>query len=162
QKVASVAEESFGKLDVLVANAGIRLPKKIEDFTEADFDAQIGINVKGTFFAIKAALPALRRNGSGSIVVTASGAALPGGDVSVLYGASKGAVLMLGKSVALQLAPEGIRCNIVAPGPVGNDFYLDSGQTGTEYSAIMNSRVPIGHTGDDIDIAYAMLYFASE
>lgn len=153
---------TYGGLDVLVANAGIMLPKKVCDFTEADYEAQIGVNVKGVWLSCKWALPVMRDAGKGSIVITSSGGGLRGSRASALYSASKGAVLLLGKSIALETATENIRCNIVCPGPVGTELYLLGGQTPEEYVAAASPMVPMGRTGEPIDVAYAMLYLASD
>jgi NAD(P)-dependent dehydrogenase (short-subunit alcohol dehydrogenase family) len=161
-RVIETALASFGKLDVCVANAGIFLPGKLEAFEEADYYRQIDVNVKGAWLTCKHALPAMQAGGSGSIVITASGGALRGSRNSALYSASKGAVLLLGKSLALQTATEGIRCNIVCPGPVATDLYRLGGMTPEQYAETARNSVPMGRVGDPVDVAYAMLFFASD
>lgn len=156
------AKEAFGKLDVLVANAGIHLPGRTHEVAEEDFERIIGVNLKGTWLACKHALPLMREAGGGSIVITASAGALRGSRTSALYSASKGAVLLFGKSLALETAEEGIRCNMVAPGPVATDLYRLGGITPEQYREIATGMVPMGHLGEPEDIAYAMLFLASD
>jgi NAD(P)-dependent dehydrogenase (short-subunit alcohol dehydrogenase family) len=156
------AKEAYGKLDVLVANAGILIPGRIEDVTEDDYGRMIDVNLKGTWLACKHALPHMREAGGGSIVITSSAGGLRGSRTSALYSASKGAVLMLGKALALQTADEGIRCNVVAPGPVATDFYRLGGVSPEEYTELASGMVPMGHLGKPVDIAYAMLFLASD
>jgi len=162
ENLVQTAVKTFGKLDVMVANAGILIPAKVEEFTEEQYQKQMDVNVKGVWLACKYAIPALRRNKGGSIVITASGAALRGSKMSALYAASKGAVLLLMKSVALQLAPEGIRCNAVCPGPVATDLYRLGGITPEQYEKMAAPMVPMGKLGEPKDIAYAMLFYASD
>ncbi len=122
----------------------------------------IDVNLKGTWLACKHALPLMREAGGGSIVITSSAGGLRGSRTSALYSASKGAVLMLGKALALQTAEEGIRCNIVCPGPVATDFYRLGGIAPEDYDKLASGMVPMGHLGEPIDIAYAMLFLASD
>ena len=159
---AARAKEAFGGLHVLVANAGILIPGAIEHVSEGDYGRMIDVNVKGTWLACKHALPLMRESGGGSIVITSSAGGLRGSRTSALYSASKGAVLMLGKALALQTAEEGIRCNVVAPGPVATDFYRLGGISPEQYTEMASGMVPMGHLGDPLDIANAMLFLASD
>lgn len=156
------AHDAFGSLDVLVANAGILIPAPLEEVEEADFDRMVDVNFKGTWLACKHAVPLMRESGGGSIVITSSAGGLRGSRTSAIYSATKGAVLMLGKALALQTAQEGIRCNVVAPGPVATDFYRLGGTSPEEYAKLASGMVPMGHLGEPEDIAYAMLYLASD
>jgi NAD(P)-dependent dehydrogenase (short-subunit alcohol dehydrogenase family) len=157
----ALAEASYGRLDIVVANAGVVVLANLQDMTEDQFDRQMGVNVKGTWLTCKLALPALRRAGGGSIVVTASAAAskgLPGS----LYGATKAATVMLTKNLALAVGKEGIRCNAVAPGPVATEFY---GFTDAQREAWIDQwspEVPLGFLGSPRDVADAALFLASD
>ena len=162
QALMQRAASAFGKLDVLVANAGILIPGKLEEVPEEDYGRMIDVNLKGTWLACKHALPLMREAGGGSIVITSSAGGLRGSRTSALYSASKGAVLMLGKALALQTAEENIRCNVVAPGPVATDFYRLGGISPEDYAKLASGMVPMGHLGDPLDIAYAMLFLASD
>ena len=109
----------FGKLDVLVNNAGVRGAGLVEDISGDEWDRVLDINAKGTFLGTRAALPALRNNGGGSIVNISSQLGIVGVDNSgPQYQASKGAVRIFTKATAIQYARDGIRANSVHPGPI--------------------------------------------
>jgi NAD(P)-dependent dehydrogenase (short-subunit alcohol dehydrogenase family) len=104
----------FGRLDLLINAAGIWVEGPAEDMSEAMWDRCIDINLKGTFFACRYAIPALEKSG-GSILNIASDAGLMGSKGASIYCASKGGVVLLTKALALELAPRGVRCNAVCP-----------------------------------------------
>ncbi len=104
----------FGRLDLLINSAGVWVEGPAAEMTEAQWDRCIGVNLKGTFFACRYAIPALRRSG-GAIINIASDAGLMGSAGAAIYCASKGGVALLTKALALELAPEGVRCNAVCP-----------------------------------------------
>ena len=111
---------SYGKLDILLNNAGILIRKGIEDTTADDWDRIFAVNAKGVFLGTKAVIPAMRENGGGSIINISSTAGLVGSpNGSASYTATKGAVRLFTKSTAIQHAREGIRCNSIHPGPIG-------------------------------------------
>ena len=115
------AVDSYGKLDILVNNAGILLRKGVEETSAEEWDRVQDVNSKGVFLGVKAAIPAMREAGGGSIVNISSIAGLRG-STSTAYGASKGLVRLLTKSTAVQYGPEGIRCNSVHPGIIETDM----------------------------------------
>ncbi|MFH1930223.1 MAG: SDR family oxidoreductase [Pseudomonadota bacterium] len=120
-QVATLIEKTlaaFGRLDVLVNNAGIELAKKITDTTEAEWEHVMNVNLRGVFLCSKAAIPVMQRNGGGVIVNVASELGLVGGSEIAAYSASKGGVVQLTKAMAIDHAGDGIRVNCVAPGPV--------------------------------------------
>ena len=151
----------FGKLDILVNNAGIARINNVEGTSEEEWDLVMDINAKGVFLGTKAAIPAMRDAGGGSIVNISSIAGLVGGRTSS-YTASKGAVRLLTKSTAIQYARDGIRCNSVHPGviesPMTLPIMLDT-ESGREESA---ARHPMGRIGQPEDIAYGVLFLASD
>ncbi len=104
----------FGRLDLLINAAGIWVEGPAEEMTEAMWDRCVDINLKGTFFACRHAIPALEKTG-GSILNIASDAGLMGSKGASIYCASKGGVVLLTKALALELAPRGVRCNAVCP-----------------------------------------------
>ena len=109
---------TYGKLDVLLNNAGILIRKNIEETTVEDWDRIFSVNAKGVFLGTKAAIPAMREAGGGSIINISSTAGLVGSpNGSASYTATKGAVRLFTKSTAIQHAREGIRCNSIHPGP---------------------------------------------
>ena len=112
------AVSSYGKLDILVNNAGILIRKGVEETTVEDWDRIMDINAKGVFLGTKAAIPAMREAGGGSIINISSIAGMIGSPQSAAYNATKGAVRIFTKSTAIQYAKEGIRVNSVHPGPI--------------------------------------------
>lgn len=113
------AEQVYGRLNVLVNNAGILIRSRIEETTEDDFDRIMAINVKGVFMGTKHAIPAMRRAGGGSIINISSTAGLVGSPgETAAYTATKGSVRLFTKATAVQHAKEQIRCNSIHPGPI--------------------------------------------
>ena len=114
---------TFGKLDILVNNAGVTSREMLLETSEMEWDRVMDINTKGTFLGIKTAIPALKSSGGGSIINISSQMGLVGADyISPQYQASKGAVRILTKSVAIQYASDNIRCNSVHPAPIETDM----------------------------------------
>jgi len=148
-----------GGVDILVNNAGIYQRTPLEDIDEADWDLVLAVNAKGPFLGAKAVMAAMRARGGGSIVNISSTAGIRA-SVATHYGASKGAVRLMTKSVALLGAKDRIRCNSVHPGPV---------ETQMGYAALPEpirderlGRVPLGRFADPDEIANAVLFLASE
>jgi len=153
------ATDSYGKLDILVNNAGILLRKGVEETSAEEWDRIQDVNSKGVFLGVKAAIPAMREAGGGSIVNISSIAGLRG-STSTAYGASKGLVRLLTKSTAVQYGPEGIRCNSVHPGIIETDMteeMLDS--AGREQWL---ARTPLRIIANAHDVALGVLYLASD
>ena len=158
----NTAINRYGKLDILVNNAGILIRKGIEDTTEEDWDRIMGVNAKGAFLGTKHSIPAMRQAGGGSIINISSTAGLvasPSGSAS--YTASKGAVRLLTKSTAIQYAKEGIRCNSIHPGPIDTDMIQETLTDSAKLEERMQ-RLPMGRVGTADEIAYGVLYLASE
>ena len=156
------AVNAYGKLDILLNNAGILIRKNIEDTTEADWDRIFAVNAKGVFLGTKAALPALRDNGGGSIINISSTAGLVGSpNGSASYTATKGAVRLFTKSTAIQHAGEGIRCNSIHPGPIETDMIADT-LNDPDNLALRMQRLPLGRVGKPSEIAYGAIYLASD
>ena len=159
QRAVDTATSSFGRLDILVNNAGIAVQGNIEDTSEEVWDRTMAVNAKGVFLGTKQAIPAMRRAGGGSIINISSGAGIaPAPGTSAHYAASKGAVRIFTKSTAIQYAKEGIRCNSVHPGPIDTDML---GNRYTDPQVLME-RVPLGRIGTPEEIAYGVLYLASD
>ncbi len=114
QRIVRQTVERFGRLDLLINAAGIWVEGPADEMTEAMWDRCLDINLKGTFFACRHAIPELEKTG-GSILNIASDAGLMGSKGASIYCASKGGVVLLTKSLALELAPRGVRCNAVCP-----------------------------------------------
>lgn len=161
---AALAE--FGKIDVLVNNAGVNRFLPVHEITTEEWDRVITINLKGTFLCTRAVLPTMMRQGGGRIIfmssmVAAWGAAPAGG---AHYAASKGGIESLAKTVARQMACYGITANVVAPGPVDTDITRDF-ETPEEYAQRrekQKSMIPIGRICTAQDVANGVLFFASD
>jgi NAD(P)-dependent dehydrogenase (short-subunit alcohol dehydrogenase family) len=162
QRAVQTAESQYGKLDVLVNNAGITIHGTIEDTTEEAWDRIIAVNLKGVFLGTKYAIPAMRRAGGGSIINISSGAGIaPAPGTSAAYAATKGGVRVFSKATAVQHAKDNIRCNSVHPGPVDTPM-VRGPQTDPSRLAELTGRVPLGRLGTSEEIAYGVLYLASD
>jgi 3(or 17)beta-hydroxysteroid dehydrogenase len=162
ERAVAAAMSRFGKLDVLVNNAGIGGAGRVEDTTLEEWHRVMEVNATGVFLGTKAAIPALRRAGGGAIVNISSQLGLVGmDDSSPQYQASKGAVRLLTKHTALQYAKEGIRANSVHPGPIVTPM-TEKRRADPTIRARMVSRIPLGRYGEAEEIAYGVLYLASD
>ncbi|MEC9309048.1 MAG: glucose 1-dehydrogenase [Chloroflexota bacterium] len=161
-KAVHAAVDNYGVLDVLVNNAGILIRKSIEDTTVEDWDRIMNINAKGVFLGTKAAIPALRAAGGGSIINISSTAGLVSSSSgSASYTATKGAVRLFTKSTAIQYAKDGIRCNSVHPGPIETDMIHQS-ITDPNAMALRMEKLPMGRLGKPEEVANGVLYLASD
>jgi len=161
---AAVSEpvSRFGKLDVLVNNAGVSARGSIEETTVADWDRVMDINAKGVFLGTRSAIPEMRKAGGGSIVNISSQLGLVGmNESSPQYQASKGAVRLFTKSAAIQYASEGIRVNSVHPGPIATPM-TEARRSDAAVHQLRVSRIPLGRYGESEDVAYGVLYLASD
>ena len=156
------AVSRFGKLDVLVNNAGIYPPASIEDTTEELWDRIMDINGKGVFLGTKLAIPEMRRAGGGSIINISSVAGLRASAGAAAYGASKGAVRLLTKSTAIQYAGDNIRANSVHPGVIETDMTLPNLLRDEDARQRSAERVPLGRIGQPEDVAWGVLFLASD
>ena len=156
QAVASTVAR-FGKLDVLVNNAGTCRFALVEEITSEQWDQDLDINAKGAFLGTKHAIPEMRKAGGGSIINNASIAALGMGDkvTSCTYGMSKSAMRSLTKSTAIQYAREGIRVNSILAANIETMMIANRAQE------LLNTT-PLGRLGQPEDVAYGALYLASD
>lgn len=160
--------EAFGRVDVLFANAGIE--GKVTPLTEysvADFDRVLAVNVRGPFLAIRAVAPHMAAQGGGSIVITSSVAGLIASAGLSAYVASKHAVIGLMKTAACELAPKNIRVNTVNPGPIENRMMRSieeqaSPGHGDQVKSGFIGKVPMGRYGTNEEIARLALFLASD
>ena len=158
----AAAASSFGKLDVLVNNAGIWRRGRVEDTTVEDWDTIMDVNAKGVFLGTKQAIPEMRKAGGGSIINISSTAGLVGGPRSSAYTASKGAVRLFTKATAIQYANEGIRANSIHPGPIETAMIQQVWQGDEQNRGEAIARTPLGRIGTPEDIAYGVLFLASD
>ena len=160
------AVRRFGRLDVLVNNAGISGPTKpTDELTEAEWDAVQAVNVKGVFFCTKHAIAHLRRAGGGSIINLSSIYGLVGAPDVPPYHASKGAVRLMTKTDAMIYAPDKIRVNSIHPGyiwtPMVENHLKKLGDVAEGRKAV-DALHPLGHMGEVDDIAWGAVYLASD
>ena len=159
-RTVDLSMTEYGKLDILVNNAGILLMKGLEETSGQEWDNIQNINSKGVFLGSKTVIPAMRESGGGSIVNISSIAGLIGSKFTA-YGASKGLVRTLTKSVAVNHGHEGIRCNSVHPGIIETDMVSEmiGSQEGREYQL---NRTPLKVIATSRDVALGVLYLASD
>ncbi|MCH8226089.1 MAG: glucose 1-dehydrogenase [Chloroflexi bacterium] len=162
RSAVEAAVSSFGKLDILVNNAGIWRRGRVEDTTVEDWDMIMDVNAKGVFLGTKLAIPEMRKAGGGSIINISSTAGLVGGPRSSAYTASKGAVRLFTKATAVQYAREGIRANSVHPGPIDTPMIQQVWQGEEQSREAALARTPLGRIGTPEDIAYGVLFLASD
>jgi NAD(P)-dependent dehydrogenase (short-subunit alcohol dehydrogenase family) len=158
--IERVASE-FGRLDLLVNNAGLNIPQSVFEVDEASWDSVINTNLKGTFFAAQAAARHMAERGEGGrIINVASQAGVVGIEERSAYGASKGGALTLTKVLAIELARHGITVNAVAPTFIDTELTRSTLED-PEWGERILSRIPLGRVGEVEDVAAATLYLAS-
>ena len=157
----TAVERAYGRLDVLVNNAGIFLRAGVEETTPEEWDRVMAVNARGVFLGTREAIPAMRRAGGGSIVNLSSIAAIVGFASSAAYPASKGAVRLLTKATAVQYAKEGIRANSLHPGSTATDMMAEVFKSEEELAERL-AVVPMGRFSTPEEIAYGALYLASD
>jgi NAD(P)-dependent dehydrogenase (short-subunit alcohol dehydrogenase family) len=167
KKVIDEVQKHFGGLHVLVNNAGIAgADRPTHELSLEDWDRVFNVNVKGVFLCTKYAIPHMRRSGSGSIINLSSIYGIIGAPDIPPYHASKGAVRLMTKTDALQYAKDKIRVNSVHPGyiwtPLVEGIAKRSPQGVDEFRRHLDSLHPVGHVGEPDDIAYGVVYLASE
>jgi cyclopentanol dehydrogenase len=161
-RAVDAAVSRFGRLDVLVNNAGVGGGSLLEHTTAEAWDRGMDVNAKGVFLGTRAAIPAMRRAGGGSIVNISSQLGLVGLErSSPWYQASKGAVRTLTKLTAVQYARERIRANSVHPGPITTPM-TEARRGDPGHYEYMVSRIPLGRYGEPDEVAYGVLYLASD
>jgi NAD(P)-dependent dehydrogenase (short-subunit alcohol dehydrogenase family) len=161
-RVFEMINDSYGRLDILFANAGVGEFVPIEAVTEEHFDKTFGVNAKGTFFTVQKALP-LMSDGS-SIILNGSIAASKGFPSFSVYGASKAAIRSYARTWIVELRGRGIRVNVISPGTVPTPGYDTLGlsvEDMEEFIASQNAAIPLGRVGRTDEIAKAVLFLAS-
>jgi len=162
-KLAQQIADAFGKLDILFVNAGVATLRPVEQWDEAGFDREFGINVKGPFFLIQSLLPIFAN--PASVILNASVNAHVGMPNTSVYGASKAALLSLTRTLSGELISRGIRVNAVSPGPIETPLYSKLGFSPEQLknvAASIQSQVPAGRFGKPSEIANAVLFLATD
>jgi NAD(P)-dependent dehydrogenase (short-subunit alcohol dehydrogenase family) len=166
--VIEATERRFGRLDVMVANAGIGIMCKAIEMTLADWRRQTAVNLDGVFLSVKYAVPAMRRAGGGSVIITSSVAGLRGSAGLAGYCATKGGVRLFAKAVAMECSAEGdgIRVNTVHPGVIDTPIWTKISGSGRNLpidpNEVAKAGVPLGRVGQAQDIANGVLFLASD
>ena len=164
QAVRATADR-FGRLDVVINNAGALFVGTADETSDADWNRLLAVNLTGTFFVSRAALPELRKSGGGSIVNIGSVLGLVGMKQRAAYAASKGGVTMLTKAMALDHARENIRVNCICPAIVETELVADMFRKMPDPEAARRTRteqIPLGRMGRPEDVAQLALYLASD
>jgi NAD(P)-dependent dehydrogenase (short-subunit alcohol dehydrogenase family) len=156
--VAAAARAAFGRLDVLVNNAGLFQRRPALELSEAEWDRILDVNLRGAFFCAQAAARAMRDQGGGGVIVNvASDAAWSGGiNPCAHYAASKAGMVSFTRSLAKELAPFGIRVNAIAPGLITTDM------GGTAGATLPDLRIPLGREGTPEEVAAVVVFLASD
>jgi len=158
------ALEAYGRIDILINNAGVIVPGAVDTVTEVDFDRAFNVNVKGVFLVSKYIVPAMKKAGGGVIVNMGSVAAFKGYADRSVYCASKGAVVSMTRAMAMDYIKDNIRVNCVCPGtidtPALEERIQDSADPEATRKALI-ARQPLGRLGTDEEIAHAVLFAAS-
>ena len=163
KEVTRAVVEKYGKLDILINNAGVTgVDKPTHELTEEEWDFVFNVDVKGVFFMTKHAVPYMKENGQGSIVNFSSIYGLVGSRELTPYHAAKGAVTLMTKKDALTYAKDHIRVNSVHPGTIKTPLVQNLIDNDPEYEAKQLRLHPIGYLGNPIDVAYAVLFLASD
>ena len=159
----AAAEDAFGGVDVVVNNAGIAVLIPIEEMDLAAWNRQIEVNLTSVFLGCRAAIAVMKKRGGGSIINLSSVAGLVGLQRCVAYGAAKGGVRIMSKSIAMETAQYNIRCNSVHPGVIWTNMQAQA--TGANDPSTLDTgamRIPLGRHGEPMDIANCILYLASD
>lgn len=165
ERIVAETLAAFGRIDVLVNNAGVVLRGTIDDTTMEDYDRTMDVNVRGTLLMCQSVVPELRKQGGGSIVNIASIVATKGVKDRIVYSASKGAVVAMSRAMATELIRENIRVNCVSPGTTHTPSLDARIQSSPDPEAAMRAfvdRQPMGRLGRDTEIAEAVVFAARE
>ena len=162
QAAADEVVARFGRIDVLINNAGITQPLKFMDIEPGNYDAVLDVNLRGTLYMSQAVVPQMRKQQSGSIVCMSTVSAQRGGGIfgGPHYSAAKGGVLGLGKAMARELGPDTVRVNSITPGLIQTD--ITGGKLTDELKVEIAKGIPLGRLGVADDVANACLFLASD
>jgi NAD(P)-dependent dehydrogenase (short-subunit alcohol dehydrogenase family) len=165
RRLVEAAIAAFGRIDTLFNNAGIIRRANIVDLPEDDWDLVMAVNVKSIYLLSREVIPHMQKSGGGTIINTASGWGLSGGAKAAVYCASKGAVVLLTKAMAIDHGPQNIRVNCICPGDTETAMLHDEArQLGEDSRRFLaeSAKRPLGRVGTADEIAQAVLFLASD
>ncbi len=165
RRMVETTVKAFGRIDILFNNAGVYLEKLAEDTSEEEWDRVLDINLKGTFLVTKYAIPHMKRQRSGVIINNSSDAGLVGNKCCPAYCASKGAITVMSKAMALDYATYGIRVNTVNPGCIDTPMLAQEARASgnpRKYMKRTREDHPIGRVGTPEEVAHAVLFLVSD
>ncbi len=160
-RAAEEVLQHYGKVDILVNNAGVVRPAALEKVREEDWEAAVGVNLKGTFFCTQAVVPAMKKNRYGKIVNVGSRASL-GKEERTVYGATKAGLIGVTRTWALELAPYNINVNYIGPGPIATELFMAANPKDSPKTRAIIDGVPLKRMGLPEDVANLAAFLASE
>jgi NAD(P)-dependent dehydrogenase (short-subunit alcohol dehydrogenase family) len=164
EELARAAAREFGRLDIVVNNAGIAVSGSVTGISEDDWDRVLAVNLKGVWLGMRAGLPLLRESGGGAIVNMSSVQAMLGFPGWAAYAATKGAIISLTRQAAVEYAADGVRVNCVAPGTIMTPMNEEIFRTAPDPDALIeswNSMHALGRFGQAEEVAAAVAFLAS-
>lgn len=151
--------DTFGRIDVLINNAGIAQQKLLTDISDEDWRHMLDVNLSGVFYCCRAVLPHMIREHRGAVVNISSMWGITGASCEVHYSASKGGVITMTKALAKEVAPSGVRVNCVCPGVIQTEM---NAQLSPETLEALKEETPLGRLGTPLDVARAVCFLAEE
>jgi len=151
----------YGRVDILFNNAGVVRPGLLEKVREEDWEAALGVNLKGAFFCTQAVVPTMKTNRYGKIVNMSSRASL-GKEERTVYGATKAGLIGLTRTWALELAPYNINVNAIGPGPIATELFMAANPKDSPKTKAIIDGVPLGRMGQPEDVANLAAFLASD
>lgn len=165
ERIAEEAVNAFGGIDILFNNAAVSSFKTVVEVDEAEIDRVMNVNVKGAFYCSKAVIPHLHRVRSGSIINTSSITGIVGAPGMAVYAASKGALITLTRTLALEQAERGVRVNCICPASIDTPMLNDAFERTADAARTRQQNIkrhPLGRLGTAEDVAYLALFLASD
>lgn len=155
------ALDAFGRIDILVNNAGGNIRKMPQDYLIAEWDEVLNTNLRSAFLCSKAVYPAMKETGSGKVINIGSMTSIFGGAKLAPYGASKGGILQLTRSLAVAWAPDNIQVNAILPGWINTDLTAQARKEIPGLNERVLARTPVGHWGNPDDLTGSAIFLAS-
>ncbi len=161
ERMVQTALASLGRVDVLVNNAAIRIRHPFGEYSCAEFDRMVAVNLRAAFLASQAVLPAMRKQGGGRIIHVASQMGVVAYPETLLYGITKAALIFLARGMSLELAKDNIQVNAVSPGPIMTEYNQERMGQNPKLFAERVEALPIGRFGEPDEIAETIFWLAS-